>query len=101
MLARIYRPSKTAMQSGRAGTKHWVLEFEPEAARRIEPLMGWTSSTDMRQQVHLHFDTREAAVAYAKAHGIPHQVLEPKERKRRPKAYADNFAFSRRQPWTH
>jgi hypothetical protein len=89
------------MQSGQAKTKNWVLEFEPELARKIEPLMGWTSSADMRQQIRLKFDTREAAVAYAKANNIPHRVVEPKERKRKPKAYADNFAFDRKQPWTH
>ena len=101
MFARIYRPAKTAMQSGQANAKRWVLEFEPELARRIEPLMGWTSSSDMRGQVRLMFETREAAIAYAKAHKIPHQVIEPKERARASKSYSDNFAYDRRQPWTH
>ena len=101
MLARIYRPSKTAMQSGRANTKRWVLEFEPELARKIEPLMGWTSSSDMRGQVRLTFDTREEAIAYAKANDIPHQVVEAKERRRKTKSYAENFAYDRKQPWTH
>lgn len=101
MLARIYRPSKTAMQSGQANTRRWVLEFEPDEADRIEPLMGWTSSGDTRRQVRLTFDTREEAVAYAKANGIPHQVMATHERKRKSKSYADNFAYDRRQPWTH
>lgn len=101
MLARIYRPAKTAMQSGRAKTERWVLEFEPELARTIDPLMGWTSSSDMNQEIRLTFDTREEAIAYAKAHKIPHQVIEPKERRRKVKSYADNFAFDRKQPWTH
>jgi len=101
MLARIYRPAKTAMQSGQANAKRWVLEFEPEEAARIEPLMGWTSSGDTQRQVRLGFATREQAVAYARAHGIPHQVIAPKERRRALKSYADNFAFNRKEPWTH
>ena len=64
MTARIFKPAKTAMQSGFANTKDWVLEFEPEEARTVEPLMGWTSSTDMKQQLTLRFRTREEAVAY-------------------------------------
>ena len=101
MLARIYQPAKTAMQSGRANTKRWVLEFEPEMAKKIEPLMGWTSSGDMRSQVRLKFDTREEAIAYAKAHDIPHQVLESKPRRRKQKSYSENFSADRPLPWTH
>ena len=89
------------MQSGQAKTKRWVLEFEPEMARRSDPLMGWTSSGDTRQQVQLFFASREEAVAYAKRHELPHQVIEAKERRRVAKAYADNFAYGRKQPWTH
>src|SRR5436190_1778663 len=102
MLARIFRPSKTAMQSGRAKTTEWVLEFEPKAARRSDPLMGWTVTTDTESsQVQLHFDTREDAVRYADAHGIAFQLADPKPAKLIIKAYADNFAFNRRSPWTH
>ena len=101
MFARIYQPTKTAMQSGRAKSQHWVLEFEREKARSIDPLMGWTSSGDMRQQISLKFDTREAAIEYAVRNNIPHRVVEPRARKRRIKSYADNFAFDRKQPWTH
>jgi hypothetical protein len=72
----IYRPAKSAMTSGRAGTKHWLLEFEPQAAPFIEPLMGWTGSTDPLAQVRLTFPTREAAVAYAKRQGLDYQVRE-------------------------
>ncbi len=64
MTARIYKPAKTAMQSGNAKTKEWVLDFEPEQPREIEPLMGWTSSGDMRPQVQLRFDSAEEAIAY-------------------------------------
>ncbi len=100
MYVRIYRPARTAMQSGRANTRRWVLEFEP-GARRPEPLMGWTSSADTRGQVRLGFDSKQSAIAHAKRHGLMYRVLEPHERKLRPKAYADNFAFTRQRPWTH
>ena len=101
MSARIYNPSKTAMQSGQANTKAWVLDFEPEQPRRVEPLMGWTSSGDMRQQVRLHFETKDEAVAYCERAGIPYQVAEPKQAARRMISYSDNFAYNRRSPWTH
>ena len=101
MLARIYKPTKTAMQSGRANTKEWVLEYEAEKARRIEPIMGWTSSSDMRSQLRLTFDTKEDAVQYCQRHNIPFKVIEPKERRLHKKAYADNFKFTRTQTWTH
>ncbi|MEM9705798.1 MAG: ETC complex I subunit [Pseudomonadota bacterium] len=101
-LARIFRPSKTAMQSGKAKTDHWVLEFEAETARRIDPLMGWTSGDDTRAgQVRLSFDDLDAAVAYAERHSIPYQVIQPRVAKPVPKAYADNFTHDRRRPWTH
>ena len=99
--ARIYSPTKTAMQSGKAKTGHWVLEFDREQPRRIEPLMGYTSSSDMRQQVKLRFDTQEAAVAYAEKHGLAYRVEEVQKPKRRRQAYSDNFKYDRRTPWTH
>ena len=101
MTARIYKPAKTAMQSGQANTKAWVLDFEPEAPRQVEPLMGWTSSGDMRQQLRLHFDSKEAAIAYCERRGIPHQVTETVPLKRPIMSYADNFSFKRRDAWTH
>jgi NADH dehydrogenase ubiquinone Fe-S protein 4 len=101
MLARIFKPSKTAMQSGRALTDMWVLEYEPEVPLKIDPLMGYTSSSDMRRQVRLEFETREEAVAYAARNAIPYRVLEVEERKPRLQSYADNFRFNRPQPWTH
>ncbi len=89
------------MQSGQAQTKEWVLEFEPEAPRAVEPLMGWTSSSDMKSQIRLEFATKEEAVAYAERNGIPYRVLEPTLRKHIRKAYADNFKFGRIGSWTH
>ena len=82
MLARIFKPAKNAMQSGKANTKEWVLEFEPASARKSDPLMGWTSSTDMNGQIRLMFETREEAVGYAQRHGIAFQLIEPRETKR-------------------
>ena len=101
MTARIYKPAKTAMQSGTANTKEWVLDYEPEQPRQIEPLMGWTSSGDMRQQVRLRFDSEQEAIAYAERHGIPYQLSEPKRAARLGISYSDNFAFKRSDPWTH
>jgi len=94
MLARIYKPAKTAMQSGRANTKHWVLEFEPEHARQLDPLMGWTSSMDTETQVRIRFSTREAAEEFANRHNIRYIVQEPHQRKPKIKSYADNFRWN-------
>ena len=101
MTARIYKPAKTAMQSGHAKTKDWVLEYEPEEPRVVESLMGWTSSGDMKSQLRLRFAGKEEAIAYCERHGIPHQVFEAKPQARRSQSYADNFAFTRRGAWTH
>ncbi len=101
MRARIYQPPKTAMQSGRAGTHHWVLEFEPAAATRPDPLMGWIGGADTQTQVKLSFETREEAVAFAASRGIAADIELPQQRRVKPKAYADNFRFGRREAWTH
>ena len=101
MTARIYRPAKTAMQSGQAKTKDWVLDYEPEEPRVVESLMGWTSSGDMKSQLRLSFATKQEAVAYCERNGIPYQVAETKPPERHGMSYADNFAFTRRSPWTH
>jgi|SRR6516225_2277012 hypothetical protein len=101
MTARIYRPAKSAMQSGTATSREWQLDYEPEQPRVIEPLMGWTSSSDMKQQVTLRFDTKDEAIAYCERHGIGYQLLDPKEPVRRRAAYSDNFAYNRKEPWTH
>ncbi|RTM01750.1 ETC complex I subunit [Ancylobacter rudongensis] len=101
MVARIYKPTRTAMQSGNARTKLWVLDYEPEQPRLVEPLMGYTSSGDMKSQLRLRFDTKEEAVAYAEKHGIAYQLQEPQEAARRRMAYSDNFSFRRIGQWTH
>jgi ETC complex I subunit conserved region len=103
MSARIYQPARTAMQSGSAKTREWVLEFAPESAREIDPLMGWTSSSDTQRQVKMTFESREAAEDYARENGIDFVVLLPKPRKPniRPRGYGENFATDRKGVWTH
>src|ERR1700753_1359661 len=101
MTARIFKPAKNAMQSGKAKTKDWQLDYQPEQPRFVEPLMGWTSSGEIKQQVTLRFAKKEERVADVERGGIPYQVCEPKESGRRQVAYADNFAFRRGEPWTH
>ena len=101
MLARICRPARNAMQSGQAQAGKWLLEYEPELPSTADPLMGYTSSADMRQQVRLDFDTREQAIAYAERNGIPYQASEAQDVTPKKISYADNFRFGRPQPWTH
>lgn len=103
MRARIYRPARSATQSGPGLSREWVLEFTPEERRELDPLMGWTSSGDMRSQLRLRFESREAAEAYASEHGIETVVIPPKKRRPviRPGGYGDNFATNRRATWTH
>ena len=101
MVGRIYKPAKTAMQSGEARTKDLILEFEPEVPREIDPLMGWTSSRDMKAQIRLEFDTKDEAIAYAARNGLAYTVVEPKPRRAIRKSYAENFKFGRIGSWTH
>ncbi len=98
--ARIYVPPKNAMRSI-AQPKSWVLDFEQASPKAVEPLMGWTSSADVRQQVRLRFDTKAEAIAYCEQNGLPYRVFEFAPPKRIVQAYADNFAYNARQPWTH
>ena len=103
MRARIYQPARTAMQSGTAKTHQWVLEFAPASEREVDPLMGWTSSSDTQAQVRLKFESREAAEAYAAEKGLAFDLVEPKPRKAniRPRGYGENFATDRKGAWTH
>jgi hypothetical protein len=102
MTARIYKPARTAMQSGTAKTKEWVLDYEPEQPRQVEPLMGWTSSGDMKQQLRLFFQSKEDAIAYCEGEGIAYEVFDSPPPGQRPRiSYSDNFASTRRGAWTH
>jgi hypothetical protein len=93
--ARIFKPAKNAMQSGRAQTRKWVLEYEPATPRRPEPLMGWASAEDTLNEVQLRFATLDEALAYAAKHGLDYTVITPHEETEKPKSYADNFRYDR------
>jgi len=91
----IYQPAKNAMQSGRANFGQWRLEFETSQAKTFDPVMGWTGGRETDGQVHLRFDSKEEAVAFAEKQGLTYQVQEPHVRRIRPKNYSDNFSFYR------
>ncbi|SOC02844.1 ETC complex I subunit [Rhodobacter maris] len=103
MRARIYQPARNAMQSGQAKTKLWYLDFLSSEARDIDPLMGWTGSSDTQSQVRLKFDSREAAEHYAKTRGIDYVVTGAHKRaiNIRQMGYGENFQSNRRANWTH
>ena len=101
MTARIYRPAPNAMQAGRGKSKKWVLVHEPATAREIEPLMGYTATTDTQAQVRLSFETLAEAEAYARSAGIPYTVQPAHTPIPKRAAYPDNFRFDRKTPWTH
>ncbi|WP_291206899.1 ETC complex I subunit [Hyphomonas sp.] len=102
MPVRIYKPARNAMQSGKGKSDHWVLEHEAAAPRTVDPLMGWTSSNDMRQQVKLTFDSKEEAIAYCEREGLAYTVMpEAPAGRLVKKSYSDNFKFGRSVNWTH
>jgi hypothetical protein len=88
--AKIYKPTKSAMQSGKGNIKKWVLEFETDD-NSISPLMGWESSSDTMSEIKLEFITKEQAVDFVKANNIEYNVIEPQKQKIIIKSYADNF----------
>lgn len=101
MAARIFRPARSAMQSGKGNTKDWLLVFDARDAKTVEPLMGYTSSTDTRSQVRLSFETAEQAVAYCEREGLAYRLEDAADRSRPQLSYSDNFRYDRVQPWTH
>jgi len=102
MTAKIFKPARNAMQSGTGKTKLWLMEFDPETRRSVEPLMGWTSSSETRQQVKLWFDSKEEAIAYAERGGIAYRLLEPPaDAPTKALSYSDNFKVGRLGQWTH
>ena len=98
---KIYRPAKTATQSGRARSNRWVLEFPTALAQCRDSLMGWAGQGDTRRQVRLEFDSEEEAVAFARRNGLTYAVEPARERRIRAKSYADNFRYGREGNWTH
>ena len=102
MPVRIFKPARSAMQSGQGKTGQWILEHEAAQPRTVDPLMGWTSSNDMRQQVKLTFETKEEAIAYCEREGLAYSVLpEAPAGRAVKKSYSDNFKFGRSVNWTH
>jgi len=101
MPARIYKPARNAMQSGKGNSERWVLEHEQQSKRATDPLMGWTSTSDTITQVKLTFDTREEAEAYAKRKGLAYVVQLETPTRMQKKSYSDNFKFGRTENWTH
>ena len=93
MKARIYKPSKTATQSGHGKTGQWVLEYEPTTPRQPESLMGWTASGDTTNQVCLKFETAEEAIKFAEKKDIPFILTQPHSRRIKPRNYSDNFRY--------
>ena len=91
MAARIYKQEKNAMQSGRARTDEWVLEFESGSRRRPDPLTGWAGGWDTQTQVVLRFPSLDAAKAYAEREEIEYHLVPPATRKLKLQSYADNF----------
>jgi hypothetical protein len=92
--ARIFKPARTAMQSG-ARPRKWVLRYEPATPREPDALMGWISAEDTLNEVCLHFATQEEAVAFATRNGLDFSVIPPHESTDKPKSYADNFRYDR------
>ena len=102
-IARLYQPTRTAMQQGKANTSSWVLEFAATSARMIEPLMGWTATDETMTQVRLEFNSKEEGLSYAADAGLMVEVIEtsPKTSKVKPKSYSENFSAERVLRWTH
>jgi len=101
MTIKIYKPSKSSMQSALGNTKQWLAEYIHEKDKIKDTLMGWNSSLDTKEQIKIFFETKEQAIEWAKKNNEQFIVIEPKERKIKPKNYASNFDMNRKEPWTH
>ena len=101
MKAKIYQPSKSVTQSGKAKSSAWILEYSRSSKTSLDPVMKWTSSRDTQQQVKIKFKTKELAVAFAEKNSIDYLIREPKKQKIKPKSYSDNFSHDKKTPWTH
>jgi len=91
---KIYKPAKTAMQSGKKNTKKWLLEFDTLDSE-VSPLMDWISSKDTMSEIKLEFDSKDQAISYAKKNNLDYYILEPQKRKIIKKSYTDNFLKNR------
>ena len=95
MKVKIFKPSKTAMQSGFRNTKSWILQFPKENKLGFEPLMGWRKSDNTKKQIQLKFDNLEQAIEYAKKNKLDYIVIPAKDNKFKIKSYSDNFKYNR------
>ena len=100
-MLKIYKPSKSSMQSGKGITKRWIAEYISEVNSPKDSLMGWNSSNDTRSQIKIFFNTLEEAINWAKINNYQFEVFNSQERKIIPKKYADNFSYNKKEPWTH
>ena len=101
MTLKIYKPAKTAMQSGQGKTKKWLAEYISETDIVKDSLMGWNSSLDTQSQIKIVFESKEQAISWAKKNNYQFYVEEPKIKRKKPKSYASNFDINRKEPWTH
>ena len=101
MTIKIYKPSKSSMQSGLGKNKQWLAEYISEKDKIKDDLMGWNSSLDTKEQIKMFFQTKEQAIEWSKKNNEQFVVIEPKKRKIKPKNYASNFDINRKEPWTH
>ena len=101
MTIKIYKPSKTAMQSGIGKTKLWLAEYISEEDIKKDSLMNWNSSADTNTQIRIFFNTKEQAIKWAKQNNYQYYVEEQKTKKIQPKSYSSNFDINRKEPWTH
>ena len=101
MTIKIYKPSKSSMQSGLGKTRQWLAEYIAEKDKIKDTLMGWNSSLDTKEQIKMFFETKEQAIEWAKKNNEQFIVIKPNERKIKPKNYSSNFDMSRKEPWTH
>ena len=101
MTIKIYKPSKTAMQSAIGKTKKWLAEYISDEETVKDHLMGWNSSADTKTQIKVFFDTKEQAIVWAKNNDYHYFVEESKIKKVTIKSYASNFAMNRKDSWTH
>ena len=101
MTLKIYKPAKSAMQSGLRKTKKWLAEYISDTDSVKDSLMGWNSSLDTQSQIKVFFETKEQAITWAKKNNYQFYVEEPKIKRIKPKSYASNFDINRKEPWTH
>ena len=97
----IYKPTKSAMQSGLATNKFWILKYISYSKTDLDPVMGWSGSNDTSKQIVLKFNSKDEAIDYAELHSLKFRVLNNNTKKIKPKSYSDNFSYKRKGLWSH